>query len=57
MAGTYDGTYADEALRMNKATASKDKAVAFVPTAEHGVLLVSHPGKIRTLVERFFASR
>jgi hypothetical protein len=57
MAGSYDATYKDEALAMFRATASSDKATAFNQTAEHGVALVSHPGRMRNLVERFLASR
>ena len=55
--GKGDATYKDEALAMFRATASSDKATAFDQTAEHGVALVSHPGRMRNLVERFLASR
>lgn len=56
LAGTFDGTYRAEAMQMYKATASANKSIAFAPTAEHGVALVSHKGKLRDLVERFLAS-
>ena len=53
VAATHDGTYRDEAQTMLKETASTSKSLVLVPTAEHGVELVSHPGKVRTAVESF----
>jgi pimeloyl-ACP methyl ester carboxylesterase len=54
-AGTFDegGVYRTDATALYDATAGKDKTIEFAPTAEHGVRLVSHPGKIRDLVESF----
>ena len=55
VAGTIDegGIYRQDARALYRATASTDKAITLVPTAEHGVQLVGHPGKARTQVERF----
>ena len=54
-AGTFDegGLYRNDAKTLYAATATRDKRIELVPTAEHGVQLVSHPGKVRTLVEQF----
>jgi pimeloyl-ACP methyl ester carboxylesterase len=55
LAGTFDegGIYRQDAQTMYDATATDDKAIELVPSAEHGVQLVGHPGKARKLVERF----
>lgn len=55
VAGTIDegGIYRQDARTLYNATAATDKAITLVPTAEHGVQLVGHPGKARTQVERF----
>ena len=55
VAGTIDegGIYRQDARTLYTATAAADKAITLVPTAEHGVQLVGHPGKVRTQVERF----
>jgi alpha-beta hydrolase superfamily lysophospholipase len=55
VAGTIDegGIYGQDAQALYRATASTDRAITLVPTAEHGVQLVGHPGKARTQVERF----
>lgn len=55
VAGTIDegGIYRQDARTLYNATAATDKAITLVPTAEHGVQLVVHPGKARTQVERF----
>jgi pimeloyl-ACP methyl ester carboxylesterase len=55
VAGTIDegGIYRQDARTLYTATATKDKAITLVPTAEHGVQLVGHPGSARTQVERF----
>lgn len=55
LAGTIDqgGIYRQDAQTLYDATAAADKALEFVPSAEHGVQLVSHPGKARDLVESF----
>lgn len=55
VAGTIDegGIYRQDARTLYNATAATDKSITLVPTAEHGVQLVGHPGKARTQVERF----
>lgn len=55
VAGTFDegGIYRKDAETLYGATAAEDKAIEFAPTAEHGVQLVAHPGKLRNLVEDF----
>jgi pimeloyl-ACP methyl ester carboxylesterase len=55
IAGTFDegGLYRKDAQKLYTATAAEDKTIEFVPTSEHGVMLVSHPGKARELVEQF----
>ena len=55
VAGTIDegGIYRQDAKTLYTTTASRDKAITLVATAEHGVHLVGHSGKARTQVERF----
>jgi pimeloyl-ACP methyl ester carboxylesterase len=55
VAGTLDegGIYRQDARTLYAATAAADKAITLVPTAEHGVQLVGHPGTARSQVERF----
>ena len=55
VAGTIDegGIYRRDARTLYRASAGTDKAITLVPTAEHGVQLVGHPGTARTQVERF----
>jgi pimeloyl-ACP methyl ester carboxylesterase len=55
LAGTIDegGIYRQDAQTMYDATATSDKTIELVPSAEHGVQLVGHPGKARELVESF----
>lgn len=55
LAGTLDegGIYRQDAKTLYDATATRDKTIEFVPSAEHGVQLVAHPGKARELVESF----
>lgn len=58
VAGTLDsgGIYRDDARKLYRLTAAEDKAIELVPSGEHGVQLVGHPGKARTLVEDLSAS-
>jgi pimeloyl-ACP methyl ester carboxylesterase len=57
-AGTIDegGIYRQDARAMYEATPGSHKAIVLVPTAEHGVQLVGHPGKVRDRVEAFLAA-
>ena len=59
IAGTFDegGIYRKDAETLYDATAGSDKTIEFVPSSEHGVQLVSHPGKARELVEQFIRLR
>ena len=58
-AGTFDegGIYRKDAQALYRATASADKTIELAPTAEHGVQLVGHAGKIREFVESFLRAR
>jgi pimeloyl-ACP methyl ester carboxylesterase len=58
-AGTIDegGIYKQDAQAMYRATPGTHKSIVLVPTAEHGVQLVGHPGKVRDRVEAFLAGR
>jgi len=55
VAGTLDegGIYRQDAETLYDATAARDKTIELVPSSEHGVQLVGHPGKARELVEGF----
>jgi len=59
IAGTFDegGIYRQDAETLYEATPAADKTIEFVPSSEHGVRLVSHPGKARELVEQFIRLR
>jgi pimeloyl-ACP methyl ester carboxylesterase len=57
-AGTIDqgGIYEQDAQAMYRATPGTHKSIVLVPTAEHGVQLVGHPGKVRDRVEAFLGA-
>ena len=50
------GEFATDAQTMYDATPSGGKAIEIVPGADHGVDLVSSPGRARDLLEQFLAS-
>jgi pimeloyl-ACP methyl ester carboxylesterase len=50
------GAWAQDAREMYAATPSSDKAIEILPGSDHGISLVSSPGRARDLVERFLAS-
>jgi dienelactone hydrolase len=49
------GAFATDARALYEATPSTDKTIEIVPGADHGVDLVSSPGRARDLVEQFLA--
>jgi dienelactone hydrolase len=55
LAGSLDegGFYGQDAQTLYDATAADDKTIQLIPSREHGVQLVGHPGKARNLVESF----
>ncbi len=57
VAGDDDDGFTEDARKLYQATAETDKALELVPGPEHGVQLVSHAGRARTLVETFIAAR
>lgn len=57
LAAENDDGFTGDARALFQATAESDKALELVPGTEHGVQLVSHPGRARTLVETFIRSR
>jgi dienelactone hydrolase len=50
------GAFATDAQTLHEATPAGDKTIEIVPGADHGVDLVSSPGRARDLVEQFLAS-
>jgi alpha-beta hydrolase superfamily lysophospholipase len=50
------GAFANDAQALYEATASSDKAIEILPGSDHGVSLVSSPGRARELLEQFLRS-
>ncbi len=56
IAGDNDDGFTEDARKLYQATAETEKALELIAGTEHGVQLVSHAGRARTLVESFIAA-